>query len=76
MSNPIYDSLKATIGEATDAAYKRGHLKARLEMLEAIKTVNTEMIDPQHLFDQIIALLGDIQTPAKAPKPRAKKVSA
>jgi len=76
MSSPIFDSLKATIGEATDAAYKRGHLKARLEMLEALKTVNTEMIDPQHLYLQIVALLGDIQTPAKAPKPRAKKVSA
>ena len=76
MSSPIYDSLKATIGEATDAAYKRGHLKARLEMLEALKTINTDMIDPQRLFEQIINLLGDIQTPAKAPKPRAKKVSA
>ena len=76
MSSPIYDSLKATIGEATDAAYKRGHLKARLEMLEALKTINTDMIDPQRLFEQIVALLGDIKTPAKAPKPRAKKVSA
>jgi 2,3-bisphosphoglycerate-independent phosphoglycerate mutase len=75
MSSPIFDSLKTTIGEATDAAYKRGHLKARMEMLEALKTVNTEMIDPQHLFDKIVALLGDIQTPAKAPKSR-KKVSA
>jgi len=76
MSSPIYDSLKATIGGATDAAYKRGHLKARMEMLEAIKGINTDMIDPQHLYMQIVALLGDIQTPAKAPKPRAKKVSA
>lgn len=76
MSNPIFDSLKATIGEAADAAYKRGHLKARLEMLEAIKGINTEMIDPQHLYLQIVALLGDIKTPAKAPKTRAKKVSA
>ena len=76
MSSPIYDSLKATIGEATDAAYKRGHLKARLEMLEALKTIKTDMIDPQRLFEQIVALLGDIKTPAKAPKPRAKKVSA
>ena len=76
MSSPIFDSLKATIAEATDAAYKRGHLKARLEMLDALKTINTEMIDPQHLYLQIVTLLGDIQTPAKAPKPRAKKVSA
>jgi 2,3-bisphosphoglycerate-independent phosphoglycerate mutase len=76
MSSPIFDSLKATIGEATDAAYKRGHLKARMEMLEALKTVNTKMIDPERLYAQIVALLGDIQTPAKAPKTRAKKVSA
>ena len=76
MSSPIYDSLKATIAEATEAAYKRGHLKARLEMLEALKTINTDMIDPQRLFEQIVALLGDIQTPAKAPKPRAKKVAS
>ena len=76
MPSPIYDSLKTTINEATDAAYKRGHLKARLEMLEALKAVNIEMIDPQRLFEQIVALLGDIKTPAKAPKPRAKKVSA
>lgn len=76
MSSPIFDSLKATIGEATDAAYKRGHLKARMEMLEALKTVNTKMIDPERLYAQIIALLGDIKTPAKAPRTRAKKVSA
>lgn len=76
MSSPIYDSLKATISEATDAAYKRGHLKARLEMLEALKTVNTQMIDPERLFEQIVNLIGDIETPAKAPKTRAKKVSA
>jgi hypothetical protein len=76
MSSPIFDSLKTTIGEATDAAYKRGHLKARLEMLEAIKGINTEMIDPERLYLQIVALLGDIQTPAKATKTRAKKVSA
>jgi hypothetical protein len=75
MSSPIFDSLKTTIGEATDAAYKRGHLKARLEMLDALKTVNTDMIDPERLYLQIVALLGDIKTPAKAPKPR-KKVSA
>lgn len=76
MSSPIFDSLKTTIGEATDAAYKRGHLKARLEMLEALKTVNTEMIDPEHLYLQIVALLGDIETPAKAPKTRSKKVAS
>jgi hypothetical protein len=76
MSNPIFDSLKATIGEATDAAYKRGHLKARLEMLDALKTVNPSMISPEQLFMQIVDLLSDIETPAKAPKPRAKKVSA
>jgi hypothetical protein len=45
-------------------------------MLEALKGINTEMIDPQHLYLQIVALLGDIKTPAKAPKTRAKKVSA
>jgi hypothetical protein len=76
MSSPIFDSLKTTIGEATDAAYKRGHLKARLEMLEALKGINTEMIDPQHLYMQIVSLLGDIKTPAKAPKPRSKKVAS
>jgi hypothetical protein len=76
MSNPIYDSLKATIGEAVEAAYKRGHLKARLEMLDALKTVNPSMISPEQLFVQIVDLLGDIETPAKAPKTRAKKVSA
>jgi hypothetical protein len=76
MSSPIFDSLKTTIGEATDAAYKRGHLKARLEMLDALKTVNPSMISPEQLYLQIVALLGDIQTPAKAPKTRAKKVSA
>ena len=76
MSNPIFDSLKASIGEATDAAYKRGHLKARLEMLDALKTVNPSMISPEQLFMQIVDLLGDIETPAKAPKTRAKKVSA
>jgi predicted component of type VI protein secretion system len=76
MSSPIFDSLKTTIGEATDAAYKRGHLKARMEMLEALKTVNTKMIDPERLYAQIVALLGDIKTPTKAPKTRAKKVSA
>jgi hypothetical protein len=75
MSNPIFDSLRSTIDEVADSAYKRGHLKARLEMLEALKTVNTQMIDPERLFNQIVALLGDIQTPAKAPKSR-KKVSA
>jgi hypothetical protein len=75
MSSPIFDSLKTTIGEATDAAYKRGHLKARLEMLDALKTVNTDMISPEQLFAQIVALLGDIKTPAKATKTR-KKVSA
>jgi len=75
MSSPIFDSLRSTIDEVADSAYKRGHLKARLEMLEALKGINTQMIDPQHLFTQIVALLGDIQTPAKAPKSR-KKVSA
>jgi hypothetical protein len=45
-------------------------------MLDALKTVNPSMISPEQLFMQIIDLLGDIETPAKAPKPRAKKVSA
>ena len=76
MSTPIGNNLQTLFDDVRENAYKRGHLKARLEMLEALKTVNTDMIDPQRLFEQIVALLGDIRTPAKAPKPRTKKVSA
>lgn len=75
MSNPIFDELSANIDALKEAAYKRGHLKARLEMLKALKTVNTEMVSPEKLFQQIVELLGDIKTPTKAPKTRAKKVA-
>lgn len=75
MSSPIYESLKETIDEITDAAYKRGHLKARIEMLASLKTIDPTMIAPERLYLQILELLGEIQTPAKAPKSR-KKVSA
>lgn len=76
MSTPIYDSIKTLTSEITDAAYKRGHLQARIEMLNALKQINPAMVAPERLFEEILGLLGDIQTPAKAPKPRAKKVSA
>ena len=75
MSNPIFDSLKTTIDEVADSAYKRGHLKARIEMLASLKTIDPTMIAPERLYLQILELLGEIQTPAKAPKSR-KKVSA
>jgi hypothetical protein len=76
MSSPIFDQLTANIDALKDAAYKRGHLKARLEMLDALKTLNLEMISPEQLFKEIVKLLGDIQAPAKAPKTRAKKANA
>jgi len=76
MSSPIFDELSANIDALKDAAYKRGHLKARLEVLEAIKAINPSMISSEMLLSQVIAAIGIIQTPAKAPKPRAKKVSA
>ena len=76
MSAPIYDSIKTLTSEITDAAYKRGHLQARIEMLTALKQVNISMVSPEKLYEQILNLLGDIQTPVKAPKPRAKKASA
>jgi predicted component of type VI protein secretion system len=76
MSSPIYDSIKTLTVEISDAAYKRGHLQARIEMLTALKQVNPSMVAPEHLYAEILNLIGDIQTPAKAPKTRAKKVSA
>lgn len=76
MSTPIYDSIKTLTVEITDAAYKRGHLQACIEMLAALKQVNTNMVSPEKLYEQILNLLGDIETPVKAPKTRAKKVSA
>ena len=72
MSSPIFDELSANIEAVKTASYKRGHLQARVEMLAALKTVSTEMITPERLFEQIVALLGDIQTPAKAPKTRKR----
>jgi len=75
MSSPIFDSLKDTIDEVADAAYKRGHLKARIQMLASLKSIDPTMIAPERLYLQILELLGEIQTPAKAPKSR-KKVSA
>ena len=72
MSSPIFDELSANIDALKTAAYKRGHLQARVDMLAALKTVSTEMITPERLFEQIVALLGDIQTPAKAPKTRKR----
>jgi len=75
MSSPIFDELSANIDALKDAAYKRGHLKARVEMLEALKTINISMITPEKLFQQVVELLGDIKTPTKAPKTRAKKVA-
>jgi hypothetical protein len=74
MSSPIFDKLSANIDALKDAAYKRGHLKARLEMLDALKSLNTEMVSPEKLFQQIVELLGKIETPAKAPKTRKKVV--
>lgn len=76
MSTPIYDSIKTLTVEITDAAYKRGHLQARIEMLDALKKISPSMVAPEQLYAQILNLLGDIQTPVKAPKPRAKKASA
>lgn len=75
MSTPIYDSIKTLTVEITDAAYKRGHLQARIEMLTALKQINPAMVAPEKLYAEILNLLGDIQTPAKAPKTRAKKVA-
>lgn len=75
MSTPIYDSIKTLTSEITDAAYKRGHLQARIEMLTALKQVNPSMVAPEQLYAEILNLLGDIETPAKAPKTRAKKVA-
>jgi hypothetical protein len=76
MSSPIYDSIRTLTHDISDAAYKRGHLQARIEMLAALKKVNPVMIDSERLYEQILNLLGDIPTPAKAPKPRAKKVAS
>jgi predicted component of type VI protein secretion system len=76
MSSPIYDSIKTLTFEISDAAFKRGHLQARIEMLTALKQVNPSMVAPEQLYEQILNLIGEIETPTKAPKPRAKKVSA
>jgi len=76
MSNPIYDSLKATVVEVSDAAYKRGHLQAQIEMLNILKSMNTDMMNGDQVLFQLVEKFSHIQTPAKAPKPRAKKVSA
>lgn len=76
MSSPIHDLLKESVTLISDAAYKRGYIQAQLDMSAAIKAINPEMIDPKTLLELIVTRLGDIQTPAKAPKPRAKKVSA
>lgn len=76
MSSPIFDQLTANIDALKEAAYKRGHLKARHEMLEAIKDINPAMMSGEVMLGQVIAIIGLIQTPAKAPKPRAKKVAS
>lgn len=72
MSSPIFDELSANIDALKDAAYKRGHLKARLEMLDALMTLNTDMITPERLFQQVVELIGEIKTPVRAPKTRKK----
>lgn len=76
MSTPIFDTLKATVSEIGDAAYKRGHLQAQLEMLDILKNVNADMMSGEQVLLQIIEKFAHIKTPAKAPKSRAKKVSA
>jgi len=37
-NTPIYDELSKNMTELRDLAYKRGHIEARLELLDHIKT--------------------------------------
>jgi len=76
MSSPIFDSLRTTFTEVSDAAYKRGHLQAQIEMLEILKATNTDMMNGEQVLLQILEKFSHIKTPVKAPKPRVKKVSA
>jgi len=76
MSSPIFDNLKATVDEISDSAYKRGHLQAQIEMLNILKSMNTDMMNGQQVLLQLVEKFSQIKTPAKAPKPRSKKVSA
>lgn len=36
-NTPIFDQLSANMSELRDLAYKRGHIEARLELLNYIK---------------------------------------
>lgn len=37
-NTPIYDELSKNMSELRDLAYKRGHIEARLQLLDYIKT--------------------------------------
>lgn len=72
MTTPIGNSLQHLFEDVRQNAYKRGHLAARLEVLKAIENIKTEQRSAAQALTQLLQALGEIETPAAAPKPETR----
>ncbi len=72
MSTPIGDKLETLFNDVRENAYKRGHLKARLDLIKTIETINLEQRTAAWLVGELMAYLTNTETP-KPPVKRTRK---
>ena len=74
MNSPIGNNLQAHFEDVRQTAYKRGHLQARLDLLDQIRSINTNQRTAVQALTEVLAIIDNLDKPKpKKPETRGRK---